>query len=159
MQHKNTIIAGVFVVVSALLLWYDRSATPAPAAVAELPAPAVVHEAPFIGPRSKSDAVAALMALPELKAWSAHVETASGGANHGALIEYGPTPKVIDGKRYWQLSYVENTPDAAHRWESFLVGQDNPEILIDDDESGLPMPLDQWRKERNPLARTSANWP
>ena len=66
--------------------------------------------------------------------------------------------KVIGGKHYWQLSYVENTPDAAHRWESFLVGQDNPEIMIDDDETGLPMPLEQWRKERNPLARTSANW-
>jgi len=158
MQYKNTLIVGVFVVVSGIALWYDRRPAPAPK-VAELPLPAVVQEAPFAGPRSKAAAMAALSALPELQAWSAHLEKSSGGTVHGALIEYGPTPKVIGGKHYWQLSYVENTPDAAHRWESFLVGQDTPEILVDDDESGLPMPLEQWRKERNPLARTSANWP
>ncbi|HEY0065270.1 MAG TPA: hypothetical protein VGC21_24335 [Telluria sp.] len=157
MQNKNVVIAGVFIVVSAIALWYDRRAPTPP--VAEKPTPIVVQQIPFAGPRSKADAVAALMALPELKAWSAHLEKSSGGTSRGAIIEYGPTPKVIGGKRYWQLSYVENTPDAAHRWESFLVGQDNPEILIDDDESGLPMPLEQWRKERNPMARTSAQWP
>ncbi|SHG41509.1 hypothetical protein [Massilia sp. CF038] len=158
MQYKNTIIVTVFVAVSGIALWYDRHHA-APAPVVEKPTPIVVQQVPFSGPRSKSDAVAALMTLPELKAWSAHLEKSSGGASHGAIIEYGPTPKTIGGKRYWQLSYVENTPDAAHRWESFLVGQDNPDILIEDDESGLPMPLEQWRKERNPMARTSALWP
>ncbi len=157
MQYKNTIIVGVFAVVSGIALWYDRR--PAPPPPVALPAPVVVQEAPFIGPRSKADAVAALMALPELKAWSAHLEKASGGTVHGSLIEYGPTPAVVGGKHYWQLSYIENTPDAAHRWESFLVGQDNPDIFVEDDESGLPLPLEQWRKEKQPLARTSANWP
>ncbi|MEJ7808015.1 MAG: hypothetical protein WKG03_19090, partial [Telluria sp.] len=118
--------------------------------------PITVAEQPFIGPRSKADARAALAALPELKAWSEHLETSSGGTVRGALIEYGPTPKVIGTKSFWQFSYVENTPEAAHRWESFLVGQDNPDILVDDTETDQPITLDQWRKDKKPMARKSA---
>ena len=138
---------------AAAVIFYMREAPPASAPEAAAP---VVVTAPFVGPRSKEDAMRALMELPELKAWSAHLERSSGGTVHGALIEYGPTPKVIGDIRYWQISYVENTPDAAHRWESFLVGVDTPDILIDDDETGIPMTLLQWRALKNPIARTSA---
>jgi hypothetical protein len=109
-----------------------------------------------VGPRSLADARAALAALPELRAWSAHLESSSGGTVKGALIEYGPTPKVIGAKSYWQFSYVENTPEAARRWESFLVGQDTPEILVEDDETDQPISLEQWRKDKQPLNRKSA---
>lgn len=98
----------------------------------------------------------ALMALPELKAWSAYLEKSSGGQTRGALIEYGPTPKAIANKRYWQFSYVENTPDAAHRWESFLVGQDTDDILVDDFETDRPLTLAQWRRDKRPMQRTAA---
>ena len=138
MFKKNVLIAAALaIIVSAVVFFFERSA-PKAEVVAQPAPPPVVPSAPFIGPRTKPEAMVALMALPELKAWSAHIETSSKGASHGALIEYGPTPKTIGAKRFWQLSYVENTPDAAHRWESFLVGQDNPDILIEDDESGLP---------------------
>lgn len=155
MLNKKALLIGIVVAAGAAALFYLREApAPAPPA-AELARPVVV--APFVGPRTKSDAVAALMALPELKAWSEHLEKSSGGTSHGALIEYGPTPKTIAGKRYWQLSYVENTPDAAHRWESFLVGENTPDILVENDETDQPMTLAQWRKEKQPMARTSAN--
>lgn len=154
MLNKKALFAGLFAVAAgAAVVFFTREAPPAEV-VAEPARPVV--EAPFVGPRTKPEAMVALMSLPELKAWSAHIETSSKGASHGALIEYGPTPKDIGGKRYWQLSYVENTPDAAHRWESFLVGENNPEILVEDDERGQPLTLDEWRKEKHPLTRTSA---
>jgi hypothetical protein len=106
--------------------------------------------------RSKEQAMAALMALPELKAWSSQLEKSSGGKLHGALIEYDPQPKLIDGKRYFQLSFVENGSDAAHRWESFLVAETGNDILVEDATTDKTLTLDQWRKEKHPMERSSA---
>ncbi len=155
MVNKKALFAGIFAVaVGVAVVFGTRDAPAPPAEVA--PTPIVVREEPFVGPRSKAEARAALMALPELKAWSAHLETSSGGTVKGALIEYGPTPKTIGAHTYWQFSYVENTPEAARRWDSFLVGQDTPEILVEDDEADQPISLAQWRKEKQPMARKSA---
>lgn len=107
--------------------------------------------------RSKEQAMAALMALPELKAWSTYLEKSSGGKVHGALIEYDQQTKLIDGKRYFQLSYVENGSDAAHRWESFLVAESGGEILVEDAATDKTMTLQQWRAAKHPMERTSAN--
>jgi hypothetical protein len=154
MFKKNVLIAAILAIAVSLgVFFFERE--PAPPEVVATPAPVVVTK-PFIGPRSKGEAVAALMELPELQAWSAHIKQSSGGASHGALIEYGPTPKTIGTKRFWQLSYVESTPDAAHRWDSFLVGENTPEILVENDETDQPMTLEQWRKDKHPLARTAA---
>ena len=141
--------AGVYFVIK------DEVA-PVPAAV-EPPAAAApaVPERLAIA-RTKDDAMIALLELPELKAWNAYLEKTSGGIVRGALIEYGPTPKSINGKSYWQISYVENTPEAAHRWESFLVSENDTEILVEDDESDVPLTLEQWRFEKKPMERTSA---
>ncbi|MDP3672547.1 MAG: hypothetical protein Q8R69_23015 [Telluria sp.] len=106
--------------------------------------------------RSKQQAMAALMALPELKAWSSQLEKQSGGKVHGALIEYDPAPKLINGKSYWQFSFVENGSDAAHRWESFLVAEQGDEILVEDADTDAVLSLDQWRKDKQPMARTGA---
>jgi hypothetical protein len=155
MFKKNVLIALLLAIaVSVGVHFYSREKAAAVDVVAE-PAKTVI-EKPFIGPRTKGEAMAELMALPELKAWSQHIEKSSGGVSKGALIEYGPTPKTIGDKRFWQLSYVESTPDAAHRWESFLVGENTPEILVEDDETDQPLTLEQWRKDKQPLARTSA---
>lgn len=154
MFKKNVLIAALLAIAVSLgVHFFPREAPPADV-VAE-PAPALVAK-PFVGPRTKSEAKIALMALPELQAWSIHIQKSSGGASRGALIEYGPTPKTIGDKRYWQLSYVENTPDAAHRWDSFLVGENTPEILVEDDETDQPLTLEQWRADKQPLARTTA---
>ena len=105
------------------------------------------------GALSREQAVAALMALPELKAWADRIETESKGQARGALMEYDAQLRTIKGKNYYQLSFVENSRDAAQRWESFLVAQSDGEILVDDDVSGEPMTLEQWRKEKKPLLR------
>lgn len=106
--------------------------------------------------RSKQAAMAALMALPELKAWSSQLEKQSGGTVRGALIEYDTTPKLIDGKRYWQFSFVENSSASAQPWESFLVAESGDEILVEDLDSDSTLTLAQWRKEKNPMARAGA---
>lgn len=105
---------------------------------------------------TKAQAMDALMALPELKSWSAQLEKASGGKVHGALIEYDSAPKIINGKRYWQFSFVENGSDAAHRWESFFVSQTDGEILVDDSVTDTSLTLAQWRKDSKPMQRAVA---
>lgn len=154
MLNNNAFLVGILAIVAGVAVVYYASDTPEPVTVA--PAPVAVVEQPFIGPRTKASARAALAALPEIKAWSEHLATSSGGTVKGALIEYGPTPKVIGAKSYWQFSYVENTPEAARRWESFLVGQNSAEILVENDETDQPISLEQWRKDKNPMARKSA---
>ena len=157
MLNKKVLFASIAAVATsvAVLLFMRGDPAPSVTTVTEASAPAVAT-VPFKGPRSKDDAMRALMDLPELKAWSAHLEKSSGGTVRGALIEYGPTPQVIKDVRYWQISYVENTPDAAHRWESFLVGVDTPDILIADDEANTTLTLEQWRTIKKPMTRTKA---
>jgi hypothetical protein len=126
----------------------EKQAAPTPAASA---ASAAVAQT-----RSKEQAMAALIALPELKAWSSQIEKSSAGKARGALIEYDPTLKLIDGKRYFQLSFVENSTDAAHRWDSFLVAETGDEILVEDAATDKTMTLQQWRAAKQPMSRTSA---
>jgi hypothetical protein len=128
----------------------DKAAAPASAPPA---APAAAADAQ---PLSKDQAMAALMALPELKAWSSQLEKTSGGKVRGALIEYDSTLKLIDGKRYFQLSFVENGPDAARRWESFLVADTGNDILVEDPATDKTLTLEQWRKDKHPMERASA---
>lgn len=106
--------------------------------------------------RTKEQAMAALMALPELKAWSERIEQESGGKLRGALMEYDTQPKVIGGKRYWQFSFVENGSDAARLWESFLVSDKGDDILIDDAQTDRPMTLAAWRVQKRPMEQTGA---
>jgi hypothetical protein len=129
-----------------------KAAAKAPAAAAPTtPAPPVAPAT-----RTKEQGMAALMALPELQAWSAGLAKSSGGKAHGALLEYDTAPRDWKGKRYWQLSFVENDADAVQRWESFLVSTSDDEILVDDADSDQPLTLERWRKEKHPERRTSA---
>ena len=115
---------------------------------------ATVADAPA---RSKQDAMVALMALPELKAWSAQIEKSSGGKLHGALMEFDTAPKVLGGRRYFQFSFVENGSDAARNWESFLVADQGSEILVDDADSDKPLTLAEWRKDKRPMEQAAAH--
>lgn len=114
---------------------------------AEPPKPTVVASAPAAAPSwTREQAMAALLALPEVKAWSARVEKTSRGAAHGAVIEDDPAPRVINGTKYWQFSLVENRRDAVHRKESFLVAQAGQDILVEDLENDTVLSLDEWRR-------------
>lgn len=96
--------------------------------------------------KTKDQAMAALMATPEIKTWSAQIEKSSRGKAHGALIEDDPAPRVINGQPYWQFSFIENRPDRAHRVQSFLVAQKSDEVLVEDLESDSMLTLPQWRR-------------
>jgi hypothetical protein len=109
------------------------------------PKPAVV-EAPAAPARTREQAIAELMALPELKAWSEQIEQSSHGKVHGAVIEDDPTPRVIDGKAYYQLSFVENRKQNVHRRASFLVARNGDDILVEDAETDTLQSLSEWRR-------------
>lgn len=110
-----------------------------------------IQQAP--GAQLDDKAVNALLALPEIRAWSAHIEKASGGRSHGAVMETAPEQRLVDGQAYFQLSFFENAPDAAHRWESFLVTPDGKRILVEDTAEGDLLSLERWRKESAPMKR------
>ncbi|MRW92267.1 hypothetical protein GJ699_19925 [Duganella sp. FT80W] len=105
--------------------------------------------------RSKEQGAAALMALPELQAWSAVIDKNSGGKAHGGLLEYDPTQRKLNGKSYWQFSFVENSAESAQRWESFLVSSSDDEILVEDAQNDEVISLARWRREKHPAKRTS----
>jgi hypothetical protein len=110
-----------------------------------------------VATRTREQAAAALMALPELQAWSALLEKNSGGKAHGALIEYDPAPRKLNGKSYWQFSFVENNDTAALRWESFLASSSDDEILVEDANTDEVISLARWRREKHPAKRTGAD--
>lgn len=142
---RGAALAALIALASVLGGCREAPAPAAPTAVAADPAAS----------RTREQAMSALMALPELQAWSSQLEKASGGKVRGALIEYDSAPRVINGKNYWQFSFVENGSDAAHPWESFLVSKQDDEILVEDFGTDTPMTLEQWRKEKRPMERTS----
>ncbi len=120
---------------------------PAPAAPAVLQKPV----------QTKDQAMAALLALPELQAWSKQIETRSRGKAHGAVIEDNPVPREINGKKYYQLSFVEDRAQNVERRESFLVGQEGGEILVEDTDSDTLLSLQEWRRTIERVDLKSAN--
>ena len=146
-SRKTAIIASMLALLAAGLgAYYIHLQAARPPASSIAPAPNTAL-------RSKEQASMALMALPELKAWSMQIEKTSGGKLHGALIEYDPKPRIVNGKSYWQFSFVENGADAAHRLDSFLVAASGDEILVEDAATDDLLSLERWRKEKRPMAR------
>lgn len=117
----------------------EKPAAPAKPAVTQPQAPAQPAH-------TREQAMATLMALPELKAWSEQIEARSHGKVHGAVIEDDPAPRVIGGKPYYQLSFVEDRKQSVHRRASFLVAQQGDEILVEDAESDSVESLAEWRR-------------
>lgn len=149
-SNRNSAIAGALagLLVAGFGAWYVNQprAQALPAVATPVAAVPVAHAAAAI---SREQAVAKLMALPELKRWSDSIEQRSGGTRHGALLETDPAPREVNGKPYYQLSFVENGDDMAQSLASFLVSHAGGEILVEDDASGDLLPLEQWRKKQN----------
>jgi hypothetical protein len=110
------------------------------------PPPKPVAQAPAAPTRTREQAEAGLMALPELKAWSEQIEKNSHGKAHGAVIEDDPAPRILNGKSYYQLSFVENRPKDVHRIASFLVARQGDEVLVEDDATDSVQSLGEWRR-------------
>jgi len=96
--------------------------------------------------RTRDQAIASVLALPEIKTWSEQIEKGSRGAAHGAVIEDDPAPRLVDGKPYYQLSFVENRKQNIHRRASFLVAQQGDDILVEDAETDAVQSLSEWRR-------------
>jgi len=106
---------------------------------------------------TRDQAMAALLALPEVKEWSAEIEKRSHGKAHGAVIEDDPQPRTLNGRQYWQLSFVENRADRVQRRESFLVAQTGHDILVEDTETDSVLSLDEWRRGIHKIRLKSAD--
>lgn len=87
-----------------------------------------------------------MLTIPEIKTWSDQIEKSSRGAAHGAVIEDDPAPRLIDGKPYYQLSFVENHKQNIHRRASFLVAKQGNDILVEDAETDAVQSLSEWRR-------------
>jgi hypothetical protein len=125
----------------------EREAPPQPAA--EKPAAPVA--------RTKEQAMNSLLELPELKAWSDQIEKRSGGKAHGAVIEDDPVPREINGKKYYQLTFVENRAEDVRRRENFLVAQTGDEILVEEPETDKLLSLQEWRRKIKRVELKSAD--
>jgi len=139
--------APIRIAFSALLLACSLSACKRAEPPAPTPAkPAAEANKPAVPARTRDQAMASLLALPEVKAWSEQIEKGSRGKARGAVIEDDPTPRIIDGKAYYQLSFVENRKQNVHRRASFLVAQQGEDILVEDLESDAVQSLSEWRR-------------
>lgn len=156
---KTTVVRLVIAVGLAALVSYQQYYQRAAAPDAGVPSAAPSAASATATMSSRARASAALLALPELQAWSRQIEHQSGGKAHGGLMQYDAAPRLVDGKRYWQFSFVNNTPEAAHRLESFLVEEDSQEILVEDDATDELWSLLRWRKEGKPMARLGGERP
>ena len=151
-SSKTAIIAGILAGLLAAALGATYVYQHAPSAPQERPAAASAGKTEA---RQEEQAVTALMALPELKAWAAHIEKASNGRAHGAVMLTAPGQREVEGQSYYQLSFFENTPEAAHLWENFLVTPDGKHVLVDDTASDEVLSLERWRKESAPMDRVA----
>jgi hypothetical protein len=112
----------------------------------EPPTPAAPAAAPAARAPTREEAMARLMEVPELKSWSEQIEKKSRGKIHGAVIEDDPQPRLVDGKPYWQFSFVENGQDAVHRRASFLVAKSGNDVLVEDPATDQLLSLPEWRR-------------
>jgi hypothetical protein len=112
----------------------------------EPPKPAAPAPAPVVKAPTREEAMARLMEVPELKTWSAQIEKKSHGKIHGAVIEDDPQPRMVNGKPYWQFSFVENAPEAVHRRASFLVAKAGDDVLVEDPATDQLLSLPEWRR-------------
>ena len=124
-----------------------QSAKPAKPIIEQKAAPAVTRE----------QAMAALLALPEVKAWSSEIEKRSRGKAHGAIIEDDQTPRTLNGKQYWQMSFVENRAASVQRRESFLVAHTGDQILVENLQNDTVLSLDEWRRQIRRVELKSAD--
>ena len=142
----------ICVLAAAALAGCKDKEAPAPAPPAKPPV-----QQPAVAVVTRDQAMAALLALPEVKEWSAEIEKRSHGKAHGAVIEDDPQPRTLNGREYWQLSFVENRPDRVLRRESFLVARTGNDILVEDTESDSVLSLDDWRRGVHKIRLKSAD--
>src|SRR5262249_25970330 len=110
-QSRKTGAAIAVMVAVAVGAFVSNRKDSAPAAPSAPPAATSANAA--LDPHPEK-ATAALMALPELKAWSQAIEKKTGGKEHGAVLSGDAAPRIVDGKTYYAYSFVQNGPEQSH---------------------------------------------
>ena len=98
-------------------------------------------------------AEALVWALPEIKAWAKFIGAQSKGKARAMTIVEPEAPAIVEGKRYWSVSFGEDDGDHTHRWQTFMVGVDGGAILVDTDAPDEYLTLKQWRVREHPMDR------
>lgn len=141
------VFALITVLLVAVILYLEKSGTVTPGS----PLSSNERSIPA-APITKERAAAVIAELPEIKAWSDYIERSTEGKAHGAIMVSSEDPVVWEGKQYWPVNFYDNQPTHFDRWESFLVGLNAQDIVVDDLEAGM-ISLRQWRDSKKPMQR------
>jgi hypothetical protein len=100
----------------------------------------------------QAGAVRIVAAIPEVKAWTAHIEKQSSGKSR-AVLKPSESVSVNAGKAFWSVSFYEDNGSYLHLWQSFLVSVEDETVLIENvlDPYEGPLTLENWRKAESPL--------
>jgi len=99
----------------------------------------------------RSGVVKIVSAIPEVKAWTKHIEKKTSGKSR-VVLRPSETPNLKEGKEYWSVAFFEDNGSYYHLWQSFLVSLDGGTVLIEGaDPSESPLSLEEWRKTKKPL--------
>jgi hypothetical protein len=98
---------------------------------------------------TRGQALDIVMELPEARAWSTYIRSASKGRARGASWATSETPERIGGIDCWPVTFGESLPDIFHRWEYFAVDAASGEVFVVvlGEEGEELRPLSQWRSE------------
>jgi hypothetical protein len=92
--------------------------------------------------RSQSYAAAThvVQAIPEVQAWQR--------AHHLPVVYGAPVDKkvLVGGVCYWSVSVYANHPERLELWQVFYIAVQGDRVLVQDQASGEPVPLEAWRK-------------
>jgi hypothetical protein len=98
---------------------------------------------------TEEQALDLVLKLPEVRAWSAFIRSASEGRAHGVAMAASEIPERIGGVNCWPIRFGENLPDWFHPWEEFAVNAATGEVFVVvlGDEGEELRPLSKWRSE------------
>jgi hypothetical protein len=95
-----------------------------------------------------------VLRLPEAKAWDAFMRKKTSGKYHGCVIADSDRPERISGRMCLPIAFMEDGPDAMHRWQTFEVDVDTGKVMVLDATGEYKLlTLKQWRKREHPMDR------
>lgn len=118
-----------------------------------LPVPALSQPAAKAAPATAEkfglmESRAAVMALPEVKAWEEKRREQAGKDTTGAPPAGILTSRrLVKGAKYWAVSLIENPQSTANKWAVFVVRATDGRIFVES-EGGKLISLEDWRKTR-----------
>ncbi|MFO1320952.1 MAG: hypothetical protein U1F52_15170 [Burkholderiales bacterium] len=91
---------------------------------------------------------AAVLALPEVKAWEEKRREQAAkdttGAPPGGILA---SRRMLKGVKHWAISFIEDPQVSARKWAVFVVRAADGKIFVES-EGGKLITLEDWRKTR-----------